>query len=228
MILGGVSNTNYTEGSKSADNAAQLEDDLNRFLNLLVTQLKNQDPLDPLDTNEFTAQLVQFAGVEQAIYQNAQLEQLVNIQTTNQVSSMVNFIDKVVEVDGQTFPLENGTAKFTYTMPFDAKSADIIIRDANGLTVFQDDANLDQGQHTFEWDGRNSSGQQVADGPYTVLVTGLDKQNELLKITQTVFGRVTGVGSENGVTSMFLGDDIEVPQTQVLTVKEPPKTASAN
>lgn len=228
MILGGVSNTNYAEGSTSGDKAAQLQDDLNRFLNLLVTQLKNQDPLDPLDTNEFTAQLVQFASVEQQIYQNSQLEQLVNIQTTNQVSSMVNFIDTVVEVDGQTFPLENGKATFTYSMPYNAKSADIIIRDANGITVYQDDAILDQGKHTFEWDGRNTAGQQLQDGAYTVLVTGLDAQNELLKIGHTIFGRVTGVGSENGVTSLFLGDDIEIPQTQVLTVKEPPKATTAS
>ncbi|MDA0996599.1 MAG: hypothetical protein O2944_00140 [Proteobacteria bacterium] len=226
MILGNVGNSIGADGSKSADSKAKLDDDLNRFLNLLVTQLKNQDPLDPLDTNEFTAQLVQFAGVEQQIYQNTQLEQLVGLQSNAQISSMVNFIDKTVEVIGQQFPLENSQATFTYTMPFDAKSADVIIRDQAGLTVFQDNAILDPGKHTYVWDGRNSQGQIVADGAYTAIVTGLDRQNQLLQISQSVFGRVTGVGSEGSTTSMFLGDDIEVPQTQVLTVKESPKVAS--
>lgn len=209
-------------GTKSGDAAAKLEEDLNRFLNLLVTQLKNQDPLDPMDSNEFTSQLVQFASVEQQIYQNANLETLVSLQQTSQISSMVDFIDKTVEVSGSTFPLENSYAKFTYTMPEGAKSASVIIRDENGLTVYEQDADLDAGQHTFEWDGKNKNGQIVADGTYTAVVTGLDRQNEILKISNTVFGRVTGIGVENGETTMFLGN-IEVPQSKVLAVSETPK-----
>ncbi len=229
MILGSTSSSssNFVEGSTSADNAAKLEDDLNQFLTLLVTQLQNQDPLDPMDSNEFTSQLVQFASVEQQIYQNSNLEQLLAIESTNQVSSMVNFIDKVIEVDGQTFPLENGQAEFSYTMPAGAKSATILIRDSNGITVYEQDANTDLGSHTFEWDGRTNSGGTAEDGAYTVLVTGLDQQNEILQIGQTVFGRVTGVGSQNGVTSLFMGD-IEIPQTQVITVKEVPQTSGGS
>ncbi len=229
-IFGGLSSTssqsNLVEGSTSADNAAKLEEDLNQFLTLLVTQLQNQDPLDPMDSNEFTAQLVQFAGVEQQIYQNSNLEQLLALQETNQVSSMVNFIDRVIEVDGTTFPLENGQAEFTYTMPAGAKSASILIRDSNGVTVFETDANTSSGKQTFEWDGTDSQGQAVADGQYTVLVTGLDQRNEILDISQTVYGRVTGVGVDNGQTTLFMGD-IQVPQAKVLTVKEAPAADAA-
>ncbi len=228
MILSSISDaSSATGGTKSGDDAENLQDDLNRFLNLLVTQLKNQDPLDPMDSNEFTSQLVQFASVEQQIYQNANLEKLVNAQETSQISSMVNFIDKTIEVDTERFPLENGQAEFTYTMPAGAKSASIIIRSPAGLTIYEQDANLDQGQHTFEWDGRNSAGQTVADGEYSAIITGLSNQNELLNISQTAFGRVTGIGIDNGVTSLFMGD-IEVPQTKVLSVKESPAAAAAN
>ncbi len=227
MILSSVSSTaGAAEGTKSGTAAEDLQDDLNRFLNLLVTQLKNQDPLDPMDSNEFTSQLVQFASVEQQIYQNSNLEKLLNIQETNQISSMVNFIDKTVEVDGQQIPLENGQAEFSYTMPAGAKSASIIIRNGAGLTVYEQDANLDQGKHVFEWDGRDNSGQQVSDGEYTAVVTGLSNQNEILKIAQTAFGRVTGIGIENGETSLFMGD-IEVSQDNVISVKEPPKPVAA-
>jgi len=228
MILSSISDASSATGVTNAGDAAEnLQDDLNRFLNLLVTQLKNQDPLDPMDSNEFTSQLVQFASVEQQIYQNANLEKLVNAQETSQISSMVNFIDKTIEVDTERFPLENGQAEFTYTMPAGAKSASIIIRSPAGLTIYEQDANLDQGQHTFEWDGRNSAGQTVADGEYSAIITGLSNQNELLNISQTAFGRVTGIGIDNGVTSLFMGD-IEVPQTKVLSVKESPAAPAAN
>jgi flagellar basal-body rod modification protein FlgD len=222
MLISSSTNSTVAEGSKSADSQAKLEEDLNRFLNLLVTQLKNQDPLDPMDSNEFTSQLVQFASVEQQIFQNSNLETLVGLQQNNQVASMVDFIDKTVEVDGTKFPLENSHAEFTYTMPAGAKSASIIIRDASGLTVYEQDADLDQGQHTFEWDGRNRNGGTAPDGAYSVLVTGLDQQNELLKVEHTVFGRITGIGIDGSETTLFMGD-VEVPQTQVLSVKEAPK-----
>lgn len=227
MILGSSTSAAAIDGTKSADNQAQLEEDLNQFLTLLVTQLENQDPLDPMDSTEFTSQLVQFASVEQQIFQNANLEQLVGLQENNQISSMVNFIDKVVEVEGQAIPLENGEAEFTYNLPANAKSASIIIRDTNGVTVFEQEAETSAGQHTFTWDGTNRNGQTSPDGSYTAVVTGLDPQNEILTITQTAFGRVTGVGIDNGVTSLFMGD-IEVPQTGVISVKESPAAVAAN
>ena len=225
MILGGVG-SEVQSGTKSGNAAASLQEDLNRFLNLLVTQLKNQDPLDPMDSNEFTSQLVQFASVEQQIYQNSNLEELVAIQQTNQVSSLVNFIDKTIEVSGQKFPLENGRAEFTYTMPQGAKSASIIIRDETGRTVYEQNANLDQGKHKFVWDGTDRNGMQVDDGTYTAVVTGLDRENELLEIGQTVFGRVTGMGVQGGETIMYMGD-LAAPQSQVLSVRESPKPETA-
>lgn len=221
MILGTSSATGAAAGTKSADAGAKLEEDLNRFLNLLVTQLKHQDPLDPMDSNEFTSQLVQFASVEQQIFANSNLETLVGLGQMDQISALVDFIDKTVEVVGQKFPLENSQGKFTYTMPEGAKSASVIIRDSTGKTVFEQDADLTVGQHTFEWNGLDKNGQLVEDGTYTAVVTGLDSENELLKIQHTVFGRVTGVGVENGEPTLFLGDQ-EVPQSNIITVNETP------
>ncbi len=227
MFISGATGTETTEGTKSSNSAASLQEDLNRFLNLLTTQLKNQDPLDPMDSNEFTSQLVQFASVEQQIYQNSNLEKLVGLGQNNQVSSLVGFIDRQIEVEGTKFPLENGQGEFTYTMPAGAKSASIVIRDANGLTVYEQDANLDQGQHTFEWDGRDRNGNTAPDGAYSVLVNGLNHQNELLDIPTTVFGRVTGIGVDGSETTMFMGD-IEVPQSLVLSVKEAASASEQN
>ncbi len=223
MILGGVSGNSAAEGTKSADAQAQLEEDLNRFLNLLVTQLKNQDPLDPMDSNEFTSQLVQFAAVEQQIFANSNLEELVSLQQMGQISSLVDFIDRTVEVVGTKFPLENGKAKFTYTMPEDVKSASVIIRDQNGITIYEESANLEQGQHTFEWDGLDKHGQPADDGIYNAVVTGLDRNSDIIEVSQTAFGRITGVGSEAGTPTIFLGD-LEVPQGYIISVMETPET----
>jgi len=221
LIGGAASAASTTEPTTASGTAKEkLDNDLNQFLTLLTTQLKNQDPLDPMDSTEFTSQLVQFASVEQQIYQNSNLEKLVSYQETNQVSSMVNFIDKKVQVDGTNLPLENGQAEFTYTMPAGAKSASIIIRDPSGLSVYEQDADLSQGEHQFTWNAQASNGGTAPDGAYQVTVTGLDNQGEILEISQTVFGRVTGIGIDNGETTLFMGD-IEVPQAKVLAVKQP-------
>ena len=223
-ILGGISSTGnqtQTDGqSQAAASAAELEEDLNRFLNLLVAQLKNQDPLDPMDSNEFTQQLVQFASVEQQIFQNSNLEKLINLQEANQISTLVDYIGTNVEVEGQQAPLTNGRLEFTYDMPFGARSATLVITDQNGISVAKRDAETDPGRHTFVWDGKNDSGIVQPDGTYNVLVSGLDVDNNLLEVGHTVFGNVTGAGADQGNVTLTLGQDIEVPLDSVLSVKE--------
>lgn len=223
-IIGGVSSeiSSTTKSGQAADN---LDEDLNRFLNLLVTQLKNQDPLDPMDSSEFTSQLVQFASVEQQIYQNANLEKLVAQGDNDKVTSMIDVIGKSIEVSGQALPLEYGNAEFTYTMPQGAKSASVLIRDESGVTVYETTANLNAGQHKFVWDGKKNDGTQMPDGAYSAIVTGLDNDDQLLPITQTTTGRVTGIGVENGETTFFMGDII-ISQKYVLSIKEAPQPAT--
>jgi len=225
MILGAVSDTVDADGgSKSATSQVKLQDELNRFLNLLVTQLKNQDPLDPLDTNEFTAQLVQFASVEQQIQQNANLEKLLNLQETSQVASMVNFIGTTVEVTGDTVPLENGEAEFTYALDVNATDVTITIMNSSGLTVFVGAGETGVGKHEFTWDGKSASGVEQPDGVYTVVIGALDRAGVLLEVEQTVFGRVTGAGVDEGAVSLFLSD-VTVSMDDVLSVKETPASA---
>lgn len=217
--LSGASQNNFVEGSTSANNAAKLQDDLNQFLTLLVTQLQNQDPLDPMDSNEFTQQLVQFAGVEQQIYQNSNLEQLLALETANQTAGMVEFIDRAIEAIGDNFPLENGEAAFAYAMPEDVKSGSIIIYNSVGTKVFETDAVADAGKHMFAWDGTDNEGNQLPDGQYSFKVTGVDQDDKIVNIATSVYGRVTGVGVQNGQTIMFMGD-IQVPQSRILSVRE--------
>ena len=223
MIFSGVQqgSTVIDPDSKSGGSQVKLQENLNRFLNLLITQLKNQDPLDPLDANEFTSQLVQFASVEQQIYQNANLEKLLNLQQGSQVADMVNYLGTTIEATGQQFTLENSKAEFTYSLGAQADSVTIAIRDAAGLSVFSQDGQTDIGKHSFTWEGLSSGGLPQPDGTYTVVVSALDRAGKLQDVAHTVFGRVTGAGAEDGSVSLFMGD-VNVNMDKVLAVKETP------
>ncbi len=222
MILGGISGVSGDPNSEAAQAGQKLNEDLNQFLTLLITQLEHQDPLEPLDTHEFTSQLVQFASVEQQIQQNANLEQLITLQGANLISDMVNFIGTTIEATGQVFPLENSQGEFTYTLEENAKDATITIRNAAGLNVFTTPAELGGGQHNFVWDGKDKNGLQQPDGSYTAIVSAQDFDGNLINVGHTIFGKITSAGAENGTVTLFMGD-IPTTMDQILSIKEKPE-----
>ncbi|MEK7246133.1 MAG: flagellar hook assembly protein FlgD [Pseudomonadota bacterium] len=222
MILNSTSTATAgtTGASVAGQSEAKLKDDLNKFLNLLVTQLKHQDPLDPMDATEFTSQLVQFASVEQQIQQNANLEKLVALQQGSQISSLVNYIGMNVEAISQKVPLENGAAYFTYTLPSGAAKGTVNIVNSKGITVVAPEANTAAGKQGFAWDGRDKNGILQPDGDYTVVVTAQDRDGKLLPVEYTAFGRVTGATAESGKVSLIMGQGIQVPMDQIKSVTE--------
>jgi flagellar basal-body rod modification protein FlgD len=228
MILGTATESAAVDTSKSSEAGAKLEDDLNRFLNILVTQLQNQDPLDPLDANEFTSQLVQFASVEQQIYQNSNLEKMLNLQETSQISEMVDFIGNRVEFFGQTLPLENSLGEFSYVMPAGVKEGTVNIANSSGINVFFAEADTNQGKHTISWDGVDKKNRQLPDGDYTVLVTGTDAKGNLVQIEHLMTGTVNGAGVDDGKVKLFLGDSLIIEQDKILSVHKPATAESAS
>src|SRR6201991_2034623 len=130
-----------TSSSSSVAQAAgstasqQLAGNFNTFLQLLTTQLQNQNPLDPLDTNQFTQQLVQFAGVEQQLKTNDSLSQLVTLQQTTQATQALGFVGKTALVDGTTATMTNSSATWHLNVPTDS-TVDITVSNASGQTVF--------------------------------------------------------------------------------------------
>ncbi|MDH5771506.1 MAG: flagellar hook assembly protein FlgD [Rhodospirillaceae bacterium] len=222
MILDSTSGiSGVSADSKSLVNKEKLDADLNRFLTLLVTQLKNQDPLEPMDANQFTQQLVQFASVEQQIYQNANLEKLVALQNINQVGTLVNYIGTTVEVTGADLLLENATAKFSYTLDETAKSNTISIMNDAGDVVYTMDGQLTADRHEFVWDGMGKNGVQQPDGAYSVVVSATDAKGNPMEVSQTSFGRVAGAGADEGQVELYLGQ-IPVALERVLNIKETP------
>ena len=144
-----------TAAQKTATASAQLNTNFDDFLKLLTTQLQNQDPLSPMDTAEFTNQLVMFSQVEQQLRGNDTLNKLLAMQTLNMTALGVSFIGKDVEVAGTSFQSTGaGSVSMSYDMPADATKSTIRISDADGNTVYSQDGDETAGHHDFVWDGK--------------------------------------------------------------------------
>lgn len=196
----------------------KLAKDLDTFLLLLTTQLKNQDPLSPMDTTEFTNQIVQFAQVEQQIAQNEKLAQMVNLNVANLAATAVQYIGHVAEAESNKLPLQDGQAKFAYGLATEARSVGIMIQDEFGKTVYTKVmGNTAAGVHAFDWDGKDDNGIQLEDGTYTISVTALNNDGESVETWTTVFGQVDGVTSVNGTVVLTMGK-VGVPMDKILSV----------
>ena len=176
----------------------QIAGNFQEFLQLLTTQLKNQDPLSPLDTNQFTQQLVAFASVEQQLKTNSDLDKLVTLNKTSQATAALNFVGSQVTADGSTTQLKNGVAVWNITSPRPA-TASVSILDQNDSTVWTGQQALDTGAQSYSWNGRTSTGSIAADGLYTIRITAQDAAGQSVAVSTQYTGTVTGVdlsGSE--------------------------------
>jgi flagellar basal-body rod modification protein FlgD len=219
MLIGSstAASTAGTPGQAAAD-GNKLDGDLNRFLTLLVTQLRNQDPLQPLDANEFTAQLVQFASVEQQVHQNANLEKLLAAQQSGRTAASVGYIDKTVEAAGTALPLQDGAAQGFYTLPEKAAEAVATITDAAGNVVWSGPAETAAGRHELRWDGRSADGRVLPDGAYSLQVSAIQRTGSAIEVGQTYTGRVTGVAAEDVRTMLELGE-VAIGADDVLAIR---------
>jgi flagellar basal-body rod modification protein FlgD len=198
--------------------AAGLNQNFNTFLTLLTTQLKNQDPLSPLDTNQFTQQLVSFSQVEQAINTNKNLTTLIQLQDTNQTISALPLVGRTVEYGAPTGPLSGGSLAFSYTLPTDAAQASLAVQDAQGNTVYTAAADPSSGRHAFTWNGQTNAGQQLADGgDYTLKVVAASASGSPVTATITTSGTVDGVSVVGGAPSFSIGG-YSVPVSKLVTV----------
>jgi flagellar basal-body rod modification protein FlgD len=207
---------NATYGSQSISDGLKLNQDFDQFLRLLTTQLQNQDPLSPMDSNEFTNQLVQFSNVEQQIKTNTNLENLLGLQTLNLTALGVSFIGKSVEVSGKTFQADGVTpVTLSYSLPGTPNTGTISILDENGNSVYSREIEKTAGLHTFTWDGKNSNGNSVASGKYEIRVSALTETNGSLNVSTYVPGYVNGLeSSEDGTLVLNVGE-LQVPITDV-------------
>ena len=200
----------------STDPLSSLSSNFGDFLNLLMTQLQNQDPTSPMDANSFTSELVEFSSVEQQINTNTSLTQLIQLTQANDVTQSSAILGKQVTVDSTQVPLQNGSGTVNFTAPV-ADPVSITVQDANGITLQQANVNAAQGANTWNWNGMTASGQQLPDGAYTVQVTGGPVGATATAVPFTVSGTATGVTTQNNSVNLQLGA-LSVPFTAVTSV----------
>ncbi|WGR93960.1 flagellar biosynthesis protein FlgD [Bradyrhizobium sp. ISRA443] len=185
-------NTGSSSGSNSASSTTKgIADNFQTFLTLLTTQLQNQNPLDPLDTNQFTQQLVQFAGVEQQLKSNDQLKSLIEIEKSAQSTQALVYVGNTVAVDGSKAQFDK-SATWNLTAS-QATSATITITSSTGQTAYSGNFNLNQGNASFVWDGKGTDGTQWPPGTYTLTATGKDSKGNDVAITTEIQGMVDSV-----------------------------------
>jgi flagellar basal-body rod modification protein FlgD len=182
-----------SSNSLSSTTGSTLAGNFQTFLSLLTTQLQNQNPLDPLDTNQFTQQLVQFAGVEQQLKTNDQLTTLVSLQQTAQSTQALGFVGKTAVVDGSTAALTSSSATWDLSLPKDS-TVNVSITNSSGQTVFSGSYAVKAGDNQpFVWDGKGSDGTQWPDGQYKMTATAADSSGNSVAVSTAIQGVVSSV-----------------------------------
>ena len=205
--------------SSAAADSNRLSGDFDQFLTLLTTQLQHQDPLEPLDSNEFVNQLVSFSQVEQAIKSNKQLESLLAMQTTGQAMGALSYIGHTVEAEGEVGPLADGKAEFIYGLPEQAAKSTVGVFDASGTMVYSAEGETGTGRHAFVWNGKDGNGNQLPDGVYRFGVFAKNADGADITVSKGVVGKVTGVQTTaDGVVLSLGGASVAIDK--VFAVRE--------
>ena len=219
----------------SANNAAgrvnnggqMLASNFQTFLSLLTTQLRNQDPLSPMDSNAFTAQLTQMAGVEQQLLTNDLLTSLLKAQQGDGLTGAAPYIGKDATAVWSATRFEDGEASWSYELAADATEATLQVLDASGKVMWSGPApDRTNGLHDFKWDGQTTGGGQVDDGGvYTLKVIAKNGAGKDVDAQVLIRGRVTGVEMYDGTPFVIIGKSI-MPVSSLIALEEQ-KTASA-
>lgn len=188
----------------------------NDFLNLLVTQLKNQDPLKPMDSSSFVAELAQFSQLEQSSNQSALLGKVLDAQNSSLQYSLLPLIGRDVRVEGAIIQLGSAPAPLDYNLSEDAVSVRASILNAANQTI----RTLDLGSQTagnqqVMWDGRDGNGTLMPPGTYTYAVAARNSQNQPVPITATSRLTVSGIRVVEGQPRLAAGDNTIDPSAVI-------------
>lgn len=221
-------NSALASQKQTANSSAKLAGDFTDFLTLLTTQLQNQDPLSPMDSSEFTNQLVSFAGVEQQINSNKKLDSLVSMGLGNSFSSALNYVGLDINYLSSEAYYDGSTpVNVNYSVTGDAATTKVNIFNSDGTLVFSQDVSNSKDVNNFTWDGTTNSGAVAPPGTYSVKVDALDAQNKSLDTSTVVSGHVRGIETQNGSTLLLVGERA-VELGKVINVSEPQSSGATN
>jgi flagellar basal-body rod modification protein FlgD len=211
------SSATSSAASSVGTNALQsLGTNFTEFLNLLMTQLQNQDPTQPMDSNEFTTELVQFTGVQQEVATNSSLSQLISMQQTSQVLQSSSLVGKVATVTSNEISLQSGTGTLTFNGTAGQNVA-VAVVNASGQPIMDATLTAQNGTNTWTWDGTDNNGNSVPDGAYRVAVeTEPAGGGAAVAVPFSVVGTATGISTSGSTTMLDLGQ-LQVPLSSLVS-----------
>jgi len=199
-----------TAASGGKDAMSQLSGNFSTFLTLLTSQLKNQDPTSPMDSNQFTQQLVMYSQVEQQIQSNSNLKTLIAQGQSSAASMATGYLGKRVSVTNGQASLSGGAANWTYNLSSSASAANLSVTNAAGKIVYTAPAETAAGNHAFTWNGKDANGNAQPDGAYKLTVTASDAAGTAVTSAVASAGTVhqidmTGTSPQLVIGSMSIG-----------------------
>ena len=217
MTVSGVSSSASSTSSGLSTDSSGIAGNFDTFLSLLTTQLKNQNPLSPLDTNQFTSQLVQFSSVEQQLKTNSFLSAMVQSTQNSQNNAAVSYIGKSVTATGVNSGLKNGGATWSFNLP-SAANVTVTIKDASGNQVYTETGALKAGQGQFNWDGVGTDGTTKPDGTYSISLDARTAQGTYVAASTQTTGTVTGVDLSGTQPGLIVGTQT-INMSDVISVR---------
>lgn len=196
----------------------QLAESFDTFLTLLTEQLQNQDPLSPMEANEFVNQLVQFSSVEQQIGANQALQSLLGLSSATARMSAVDYIGRVATASSDIAGLAGGTARWQYGLPRQAESTELLIFDQAGRLVRTAEGETGSGPHSFVWDGLDDGGNALPNGLYRLEVVARDSDQVRLDAPVRMEGVVTSVDMSGDEVIVELSG-VNVPASQIIALR---------
>jgi flagellar basal-body rod modification protein FlgD len=207
-----------SSGSGLVSSNAGVQSEFNTFLTLLTTELQNQDPTSPLDTNQFTSQLVQFSQLEQQLNTNTNLQTLISGQQTGTMGTAIGYIGHTIEASGGNFVLDGTDADtLTYNLPAAAASATINILNSSGQTVAQIPGATASGQNDISYNGSSPGQPTLAPGQYSFTVSAFNAAGTAIPASVFTSGVVTGVDNTGGTINLSIGN-LLIPASTVVQV----------
>ncbi len=221
-----ISSTTTTDQSSSTKKKSDLGQQ--EFMTLLLAQLKNQDPMNPMDNADFTAQMAQFSSLEQLVNVNENLGALTTAANATNTAQAMGLIGKEVKAAGENVHVKNGTASsIAFELPDSASSVIITVEDQYGNVVRTiEQSTMSAGPHQIEWDGMGTDGKQLADGLYKYSVIAKDTEGNMIEADTFTKGIVDKVSFDNGVGYVHIGD-LKYMLNEILEVSEPTQSSTS-
>jgi flagellar basal-body rod modification protein FlgD len=213
-----VSSAAPASANSSATARSSLVQNFDTFLTLLTAQLQNQDPLDPLDSNQFTEQLVQFSQVEQQITTNERLSDLAALQKSSALGAASVYLGREADITGDTATLTD-TARWRYRLDAPAEAVTLRVRDSAGRLVFETRGELAKGVHDFSWNGRSGSGASLPPGSYRLSVEAMGADGNAVRTSTSTRERVIAIDLGASEPSIQTASGAK-PLTAVLSIYE--------